>query len=964
MALGPGTRLGPYEVLAPLGAGGFGEVYKARDPRLDREVALKVLPGDFLESEDRKERFAREARSLAALNHPGIAAIHSFEEIPGPSPSSSRHVLVMELVEGQGLDERLASGPLSLEDTLSFGRQIAEALAYAHGRGILHRDLKPANVMVSPEGKVKLLDFGLAKHVGLEEGESEASTVDRLTRDGSVVGTLSYMSPEQLLARPLDGRSDLFSLGIVLHEMSTGRRPFQGSSMIEVVDAILHAEPTASADRPVPARLQPVVGRLLEKDPAKRYASAAEVGRDLAALREPAGARGAGLSRGAWIAVAAAAIAVAALGGWSLRKTSREKWALAQILEITHLVDVGDDPRAAALLEKARAILPHDAALRRLWEQATGELSIDTDPAGADVSARPYRGAETSWVRLGQTPIKTRLPLDFYVFRMTRRGFGTQEFVWRPVARRAVKLDPDGSVPPEMVRVTPLRPRVGLVLTRLQHFPEVSLEDFLIDRHEVTNDEFRKFVDAGGYEKREYWKETFVRGGRTVPWEEAIRTFSDSTGRPGPATWEVGSFPKGTEKHPVAGVSWYEAAAYAAFAGKSLPTVYHWSAAAQPQLAMLFVPGSNFHEAVQPVGAPGTLSGFGTTDMAGNVKEWCLNEGAGGTRYVLGGGFGEPRYMFGDIDAQSPWDRRPNYGFRCVRLSAPAPAEAAAKLEPVYRDYAKERPVSDEVFRAFQGAFAYDRRDLNPKVEETGAATRWVREKVTIDAAYGGERLPVHLFLPKNVPPPFQTVVYFPGSSSFRGDANVDMSEDMGFGFFVKSGRALVWPVYKSTYERQDELKNNKPEPTAFWRDHVIMWSKDLGRTLDYLETRPDLDRTKRVYFGWSWGAVVSPVLLATNDRFRAAILLGGGLKFERSHPDVDPLNFLPRVRTPLILLNGRYDAFFPVESSQVPFFRSLGTAERDRRHVLYDSGHSPPFREFVRDSLDWLDKYLGPVKR
>jgi eukaryotic-like serine/threonine-protein kinase len=201
MTLAAGTKLGPYEILAAIGAGGMGEVYRAKDTRIDRPVALKVLPEEFFESEERRGRFEREARMLASLNHSGIAILYSFEEISSPSSSSTRHLLAMELVEGEDLGQRLVSGPLSLEESFSYARQIAEALAAAHEKGIVHRDLKPANVKVTPEGRVKLLDFGLAKAIEAAPAETNAPTATASpTLVGAVLGTPAYMSPEQAAA--------------------------------------------------------------------------------------------------------------------------------------------------------------------------------------------------------------------------------------------------------------------------------------------------------------------------------------------------------------------------------------------------------------------------------------------------------------------------------------------------------------------------------------------------------------------------------------------------------------------------------------------------------------------------------------------------------------------------------------------------------------------------------------------
>ena len=953
-----GTTLDHFEVLELLGAGGFGEVYRARDTRLERMVAIKVLPEDFARDAERRERFRREAIAASGLKHPNICTVHELVEANG------RHLIVMELVEGKTLHALLAKGPLPVKEVLPIALQIADAIAAAHRAGILHRDIKSGNIALDGRGQVKVFDFGLAKLFGPAPERTEGPTEARLTGEGASLGTITHMSPEQLLGKVVDRRSDLFSFGVVLYEMVTGRLPFLGSTTVAVADAILHAEPRDFGESPVPEGLKAIIRKLLQKDPGRRFESAEQVLEALRALQAAiAPARGR-LSRNSRILIAAAAVAVVALGAWAWRSAERTRQAREAMPEIARLVNAGEFPQAAALLREARVALPGNAALEKLWMDATSECSIESDPPGANVSIRPYRANPELWENLGQTPLlKVRVPRDYYVWKISKSSYRAAFTISLRGLKRKFRLDLDASLPPEMVRV-PGDEKVGLYMPGLDQAAPVKLDDYLIDRHEVTNEEYKKFVDAGGYGNREFWKEPFVRDGRTIPWEQGVAVFRDTTGRPGPASWEVGAFPKGLEKHPVAGVSWYEAAAYAAFVGKSLPTVYHWNLAAQPWYGILILPGSNFRSGgTRPVGEPGTLSGFGTTDMAGNVKEWCLNESGRGRRYILGGGFGEPEYMFVDQDAQSPWDRKPNFGFRCVKVSSPPPPAAAAKIEPAFRDYGKEKPVSDEVFRAYKGLYNYDKGELNARVEETLSAADWTRDKVSFNAAYGGERVIAYLYLPKNASPPFKTVVYFPGSNVIFQD-RFDEAQAFIWDFIPKSGRALMFPVYKSTYERRDGLKGDTPEPTALWRDHTIAWSKDLGRSLDYLETRKDVDATKLGYFGFSWGSAVAPILLAVEDRIRVAILGVGGLEFQKTLPEVDQINFVTRMKTPALLLNGRYDFFFPVESSQLPLFRLLGTNEKDKRQVIFESGHMVPPKDLIRESLDWLDKYLGPVKR
>ena len=273
MALSSGTKLGAYEIQSPLGAGGMGEVYRASDAKLGRDVALKVLPAEMAQDPERLARFRREAKVLAQLDHPNIVTIYSVEESQGV------HFLTMQLVEGQPLDRLICAGGLPLEQIVEIASALGDALAAAHEKGIVHRDLKPANVMVSNEGRVKVLDFGLAKDVRSSNlGDATMTSASR-TEVGVVMGTPAYMSPEQTSGRPLDHRTDIFSLGVLLHEMATGRRPFEGTSSAELVSSILRDTPASVTDvRPdLPSDLARVVRRCLEKDPRHRLQTARDV---------------------------------------------------------------------------------------------------------------------------------------------------------------------------------------------------------------------------------------------------------------------------------------------------------------------------------------------------------------------------------------------------------------------------------------------------------------------------------------------------------------------------------------------------------------------------------------------------------------------------------------------------------------------------------------------------------------
>jgi dienelactone hydrolase len=949
-----GETISHYRVVELLGAGGMGEVFKAEDTKLKRPVALKFLPLGLTQDRDAKQRLLHEAQAASTLDHPNICTIYEIEETP-----EGRLFVAMAYYEGRTLRDRLVGEPLTVHEALTIVTHVARGVAAAHDAGIVHRDIKPANIMLTTRGEVKLLDFGVAKLAG--------QTV--LTRTGTTLGTVAYMAPEQVTGGVADERSDVWAVGVVLYEMLARTLPFRGEHELALLQAIANESPVPlkSIRSDVPAALEAVVAKALQKDPARRYASARELVADLEALRTPTGERAGEpapamvprrpfAGRVAIASAAAAVLAIVAVGGWYVLRERNARWAAAQIAEAGRLLEAGEDARAWRILRQAEPYIQGRAELTLARDALLLPVTIHTDPSGADVYAKPYADVDGQWELLGRSPLSLKGPNGLFRWRVTRSGFTSFEgSAGMGMGEISIALTPEGSVPEGMVAIPEGAVQVG-------PGESVRLPAFFIDRFEVTNREFKRFVDEGGYRKAEYWTEPFIKDGRALSFDEAMSEFRDATGRPGPSTWELGLHPEGQDDYPVHGVSWYEAVAYARFAGRQLPTVHHWRhASGSAGYFSNVLEFSNFSgKGPARVGTYQGIGPYGTFDMAGNAKEWCWNEERA-QRYILGGAWYEPNYQFSSLDARSPFERVAGNGFRTMRVADPSalPAVATAPVTELARDYDSEKPVPAEIYRTYERMFAYDRIPLDSSIESTDDSSPfWRRERVTYAAAYGGERIVAYLFLPKDTPPPYQTVIYFPhsGGLALRSFEQGEMSY---LGFVVKSRRALLFPMYKGTYERRLTTPISEVGPNAR-RDLAIQMIKDLRRSIDYVETRADLDADRLAYFGVSLGARLASIALAVEPRFKAAIIWSGGFSLAARPAEVDEINFAPHVRTPILMANGRDDFTFPVETSQKPMLRLLGTPEADKRYISYPGGHNFPFARIVKDSLDWLDKYLG----
>jgi predicted esterase len=664
-------------------------------------------------------------------------------------------------------------------------------------------------------------------------------------------------------------------------------------------------------------------------------------------------------------------VAIVALvaGGalWSLQgrlaaeraQAERIRWAHEEALpEIRALSERGEFDAAVALAEEAERYIPTDPELLALWGSISMDSEITTVPSGAEVSYRPYAG-EAEWRRLGTTPlVDLRLPRGVHRWRIEKAGYETIEWVeWAP--RFQVALPAAGSTPKDMVPV-PGNDRVG---------------PFFIDRFEVTNRAFQDFVGGGGYADRRHWRHPFVERGRTLVFEEAMGRFRDTTGQPGPAGWRLSSHPQGEADHPVHGLSWYEAAAYCEWQNKSLPTLEHWMRAALVDLAAFVshavVPASNFtREGPAPVGRYKGIGPYGTYDMAGNVKEWGWNESGTGRRISLGGGWSEPTYMFKNVDEAAPMDRRAELGFRCMRVDGEIPEAVTGPL-PKRFDPRHQKTMSDEAFAIKSRSDEYAPLPLDAEVDRREDHPDWTRERVTFAALYNDERVIAHLFLPKTAAPPFQAVVYWPGDGamSLRSFEQLDEFTNLGPADFVRGGRAVVYPIYKGTYERGRDGQD--PSTLGSFQ------GQDFLRTLEYLETRSDIDARRLAYLGVSWGASLGAYVVSGQRRhgdperypfkerhpFKAMVLISGGLHALPLPPENLQASFAPRVRIPVLMINGRYDAIFDLETQAKPLFALFGAPPKDKRLVVADGGHwGFPLSLILRETTDWLDRYLGPV--
>jgi len=708
--------------------------------------------------------------------------------------------------------------------------------------------------------------------------------------------------------------------------------------------------------------------------------------------------------RARWVVGLVIAALVVGIAAYIAIAQTRSRARAQQALVLTQIAELVGKDQYGAAFDLARP-LSRDASLLAnptfagLWRQIVVPMKPLVSQDGASVSFKAYDDPAGAWIDAGTTPLEEWVdaPRGALRLKISKQGFRTGEFVVAvpgpsvqtqqprrfPFDRPSVPLElvPEGKLPDDMVYVP--RTDVPVYLsgwsTSLLGSDRHDIPAFAIARSEVTNREFKEFIDAGGYENAQYWQDLKFRyRAEELSWAQARKLFVDSTGRPGPAGWQLSTYPRGQDDWPVVGVSWYEAVAYARFRKQMLPTIHHWMRAAFtpydpmfPTAAAITKQSRFFADAPESARSEQGLGPWGTYHMAGNAREWVSNF-ADGDAVALGSGWPEYASNFARVYTADPLARLPDHGLRLMQMLDDAPLDPTL-LEPIklVRDtpFANRAPVSDDAFAAMRFQFT------TPRVAPASVAANridesplWTIDEVTLTFA---AQEPTTLFIvrPKAQKGKLQPIVYSGvGDCCYMKRPNRDALEQLQIaGFVVNSGRALVMPIWAGGYERYS------PEPRvtaeAMDRERLVslQWQHDLGATLDYLESQPDLDVQKIGYFGISRGASFAGVInIALEPRIHAAVLASGGIWIHSPlHPMIDLINYAPRITMPVLMLSGRYDHIYPYEQSQKRTFELLGTPADKKQQIAYDTGHFtlPPNR-VAADVTDWFDRYLGRVSK
>ena len=1090
-AADPKPSIENYQLHERIGSGGMADVFAAEQVTpFRRQVAVKVQRTNHFDSES-FHRFEAEQQTLATLKHENIATIYDAGITTNGSPYVS-----MELVRGEPITTYCNDHRLTVEDRLRLMLDVFNGIEYAHHNGVIHRDLKPANILIAEKvhgPQPKIIDFGIAKNTQNSGNYKE-------TKTGAILGTLDYMSPEQLgdSASPVDAHSDIFSLGVILHEMLVDEIPLEKelvesktleerlrcmrtSVPVPISRTLMHSDSSGqlsenrntsfeALEQQFTPALDRVVSRMIAKRPEERYATVQQVTTDLEQIlgsmnldknSTPSTSNkvSKGLFRPAAIYFLSVLFLLGLLTAFQSSQTQSERnldrsesnnqrsvrqrdsnvesdtatplspdkeAARTELskesppaqansdLQSYKSRDIDEfyyrihDRRPVAALQLANS-WPADPQLEKLREQLAVDVRLTALPQDAVVEICDWIREPFEWHRVDFTDGVVKLPLGTvfieplgrsytrsFRIRITCNGYITKECLLNPTELKAMGDDI------QLVKKTEETPRDMTLVSELTRPSKTGVTDgsvappheliFWMDRHEVSNEDYFEFVEAGAYERPEFWKTTpFMRDGEELTFEAAMKRFVDRTGEPGPASWSKGRFPKGMDQHPVSGLSFFEATAYACYRGKQLPTAAQWHFAASGEATIGMVSRNNFaSNGPATCGAHSGISRFNIRDLGGNVREWCCNGQQPEHSYTLGGSWKSPSAAIHLNIATNHWDRSEVNGVRCCKsigslkqTQAPL-ANAKPVVFPTHENLEYALPELAEL----RPLYEYDRKTpTNPSGNQIANATfaslGMSHTIAQIQSAHDPSRYNLHLLASTKPNTPLRCVIVLPDalqtshSSYSLAPLTSENPEALAITADILSRYRLMLcmpDLSRPFYVAGGNQLASKP-PTQHTpdeqTDNLVKKVKDTMRALDYLLSRSDLDAEQCFLLAFGRRAASAIRLLALDDRFQAGVLVGGGYgKLSRIGRQMRPLmrhsnaahHFAPHVKKPLLMINGSRDLLFPETLSQRPLYQELGSTRKNKimlgTNLLNEPQH---LGEILLHAADWFQKHSTP---
>ena len=642
---------------------------------------------------------------------------------------------------------------------------------------------------------------------------------------------------------------------------------------------------------------------------------------------------------------------------------------------IPELIQIYDDGKISESFLKSRYLLdkyPNNEIIKSYFEKSSKYAYLITDIDGVDVSVKYAQ--DSIYTYLGKTPLDSFVIPNIWGDQSHKLKLVHNNIEYEQIGRDLHDYkfpDPSIEVPENHRAFLGSNPEFGFFLQGI-NFENIKLAPFSVAINEISNKDFQKFIDAGGYENPSYWDFPIQVGDKIYDFNSSVKLFIDKYGKKGPVNWSYGKYPSGLDNHPVTGISWFEARAYAKFKNLTLPNIFQWTySSGIPENFMTVNQSvtneSNYDSSQLREVSNSSGSYNGLNNIGGNVKEWVLNpNGEKKEKYsIMGGAFNESPYTFNNYYSSSPFDRTIGNGFRLSKNLINNKSDLDNEIIPDFkRNFDDLDDVSDEVFEVYKSQFNYN-KPLNSKTTNIeNFQDGYSAQKFEMETTYqSDENLYGYIIYSNKFKNKYDPVIVYPNAGSIFSNNDEWLPESLlnQFKYLIDEGYAIIHPIYHNTFNREKTIRTFWASDSEDYKNTIIKIGQDYKRSLDYIESRNDFNFDNMSYFGYSWGSTTSNYLLAIDDRIKAAVICVGGLMLQKSKKEVEAHYYVRRIKTPILHIIGKEDGIFGYEENYKPWKKLIGTPKNKLKLIELDNvGHGLPWDTIIKHQSNWIKAHTS----